>query len=137
MGQKCIVLDTNILISAFGWRGKPREIFERVLNNEFELIISKKQLIEIRRVLNYPKFKFTEDQKQRFLDILGNAARIVETHNEIDVIKEDPADNMFLEAAIEYEAAFIVSGDPHLLKLGEFHDIKILTPAQFLESAIN
>ena len=39
MGKKRIVLDTNILISAFGWHGKPKEIFSKVLNKEFELII--------------------------------------------------------------------------------------------------
>ena len=38
-----IVLDTNILISALGWRGKPNEIFRKVINGELELIISKKQ----------------------------------------------------------------------------------------------
>ncbi len=133
MGAPRIILDTNVLISAFGWAGKPRQIFERVLNKEFELLISEKQIVEIKRVLNYPKLKFTEDQKQRFLDILGNAARIVETHNDLDIIKEDPPDNMILEAAIEHKAAYIVSGDAHLLKLGEFQSVKILTPAQFLE----
>jgi len=133
MGAPRIILDTNVLISAFGWHGKPRQIFERVLNKEFELLVSEKQIVEIKRVLSYPKLKFTEEQKQRFLDILGNVARIVETHNDLDIIKEDPPDNMILEAAIEHKAAYIISGDFHLLKLGEFQSVKILTPAQFLE----
>jgi len=45
MGKKKVVLDTNVLISAFGWKGKQRIIFEKILNREFELIISQKQLI--------------------------------------------------------------------------------------------
>ena len=32
MGKKKIVLDTNILISALGWKGNPKEIFRRVLD---------------------------------------------------------------------------------------------------------
>jgi len=55
MGKKKVVLDTNVLISAFGWKGKQRIIFEKILNREFELIISQKQLIELYEVLSYPK----------------------------------------------------------------------------------
>ena len=34
MGKKKIVLDTNVLISAMGWIGKPRQIFEKVLEGD-------------------------------------------------------------------------------------------------------
>ena len=133
MGSPSIILDTNVLISAFGWAGKPRQLFEQVLNKEFELIISKKQFSEIKRVLNYPKFKFTDEQKHHILDILGHVAKVVETHTELNIIKEDPTDNMFLEAAIENKVKYIITGDNHLLKIKEFQGIKILTPAKFLE----
>ena len=43
------------------------------------------------------------------------------------VIKEDPEDDKFLECAVAGKADFIVSGDKHLLKLKEFHGIKIIT----------
>ena len=52
MGEKKIVLDTNILISALGWRGKPNEIFRKVINGELELIISKKQIEELKTILH-------------------------------------------------------------------------------------
>ena len=67
MGKKRIVLDTNILISALGWSGNPRIIFDKVIEGEFELILSFKQLDELLRVLNYPKFKFTYEQKDPLL----------------------------------------------------------------------
>ena len=34
MGKK-IVLDTNVIISAFGWQGAPHEIFKTPLNLSF------------------------------------------------------------------------------------------------------
>ena len=43
MGKAKVTLDTNILISALGWEGKPRQVFEKVLDGEIELIISEKQ----------------------------------------------------------------------------------------------
>ena len=133
MGSPRIIIDTNVLISAFGWAGKPRLIFEKVLNKEFELIISKKQFNEIKRVLNYPKLKLTDEQKLQILNNIGSTAKIIETHNNLDIIKEDPIDNMFLEAAIEHNANFIITGDNHILRIKEFQGTKILTPADFLE----
>ncbi len=132
MGKTRIVIDTNVLVSAFGWAGKPRQIFEQVLDGNFELILSEKQLAEIRRVLSYPRLKLTAGEQARFLDVLTLTARIVETHNDLNIVKEDPTDNMLLEAAVEHNAKYIVSGDQHLLNVKEFRGIKILTPAEFL-----
>lgn len=131
MGKNRLVLDTNVLVSAFGWAGKPRQVFEQVLDGHFELIVSEKQFAEIRRVLNYPRLKLTANEQARFLEVLVRAARMVETHNDLDVIKEDPSDNALLEAAVEHNAVYIISGDKHLLKVKEFRGIKILTPDEF------
>ena len=132
MGKTRIVIDTNVLVSAFGWAGKPRQVFTQVLDANFELIVSEKQLVEVRRVLTYPRLKFTPEEQARFLEVLARASRIVETHNELDVIKEDPPDNALLEAATEHNAKYVISGDNHLLKLKEYQSIKILTPAEFM-----
>ena len=134
MGKNKVVLDTNILISALGWKGNPRIIFDRVIAGEFELILSYKQLNELLRVLNYPKFKFTDEQKDRFLSILLEVATLVKTNSEIDVIKEDPSDNIILEPANEMKIDYIISGNDHLLKLKDFTRATILTPTEFLAS---
>ena len=59
MGKK-VVLDTNILISAFGWGGNPKQIFNKIIGKELELITSSEQFEELSKVLDYPKFNFTE-----------------------------------------------------------------------------
>ncbi|MFH1247258.1 MAG: hypothetical protein V1644_02660 [Candidatus Micrarchaeota archaeon] len=38
MGKEKVVLDTNILISALGWQGKPKQIFTMCIGGEFELL---------------------------------------------------------------------------------------------------
>ena len=133
MGKKRIILDTNILISALGWKGNPRIIFERVIAGEFELILSYKQLNELLRVLDYPKFKFTDEQKDRFLSILLEVATLVKTKSDVDAIKEDPSDNIMLEPANEMKIDYIISGNDHLLKLKEFKGAKIVTAKEFLD----
>ena len=51
----------------------------------------------------------------------------------LSVVAEDPSDNRFLECAVEGRADYLVSGDAHLLNLGEFRGVKILTPRAFLD----
>lgn len=133
MGKKKIVLDTNILISSLGWKGNLRTIFNKVIDGEFELILSFEQLRELLRVLDYPKFKFTDKQKDRFLSILLEISTLVETKSKVDIVEEDPDDNIILEPANEMKIDYIISGDQHLLKLKKFKDTKIVTAKKFLD----
>ena len=48
------------------------------------------------------------------------------------MIPGDPQDNRGLECAVEGSAEVIVSGDRHLLKLGQYQGIRICRPQEFL-----
>jgi putative PIN family toxin of toxin-antitoxin system len=50
----------------------------------------------------------------------------------IDVVTRDPDDNRVLEAAVTGQVDSIVSGDRHLLDLGVYAGIPIMTPLEFL-----
>ncbi len=133
MEKKKVLLDTNILISALGWNSKPKEIFRKCIAGELKLITSPEQIDELQRVMDYPKFHFTVEQKKSFISIILEIAEIVEITGKIKVIKDDPDDDIILETAIVGRAGYIVSGDPHLLKLKEFAGIKIVTAKDFLQ----
>ncbi len=64
---------------------------------------------------------------------VASFSQIIQPRTKVDAVKEDPTDNKFLEAAMEADADYIVSGDKHLLKLKEFSGIKIVKAKQFLE----
>ncbi|MBU1669552.1 MAG: hypothetical protein KKF41_04730 [Actinobacteria bacterium] len=44
------------------------------------------------------------------------------------MIRDDPADNMFLAHASEAQADFLVTGDEHLLGLKSFEGTAIVSP---------
>jgi len=132
VGKTKVLLDTNILISALGWSGKPKLIFEKCLYEELELVTSPNQIEELRRVMDYQKFNFTEEQKATFISIILEMATIVEITDKIKVIVDDPDDNAILETAIVGNVQYLISGDPHLLKLKEFAKVKIVTASEFL-----
>ena len=133
MGKKKIVIDTNNLISALGWEGNSRALLRKVIGREYDLFISVKQLTELKRVMDYPKFRFTDEQKIKFLTIISEIAIIVDTKISLDVIKEDKDDNVLLECAAEVDADFIISGDEHLKKLKKFGKIRIVSVSEFLK----
>ena len=132
MGKTKVILDTNILISALGWSGKPKVIFEKCLHEELELVTSPNQIEELKRVIDYPKFNFTEEQKATFISIILEMATMVEITGKVNVVVDDPDDNAILETAIVGNAQYLISGDPHLLKLKEFAKVKIFTASEFL-----
>jgi len=134
MGKKKIVLDTNIFISAFGWGGNPNKIFEESLTDNLIIITSYEQFEELCRVLEYPRLGFTPEQKSRIKRIIQGVAVFVSPLEKLQVVKEDPADNKIIEAAIAGKADYILTGDKHLLKLKEFRGIKIVSPEEFCKT---
>ena len=131
MGKKRIIIDTNNLISALGWEGNSRDLIRKVIDKEYEFIISIKQLEELKKVLDYPKFKFSEEQKRKFLEIIFKIATVIKTKLKLDVCV-DEKDNIFLECAVEGKADYLISGDYDLLRLKKFRNVKIVSVKEFL-----
>jgi len=134
--KKKVVLDTNVLISSLlKPKSKARDIYRLALRGEIELYTSVDLINELSRVLEYPKFGFEKLQKEVFLKNITRVATIlVNPGLKINVIKEDPPDNKFLECAVEAKVDYLISGDnKHLLPLKNFQGIKIISPSEFLK----
>jgi len=128
-----VVLDTNVLISAILFGGKPRQILEKAIRREIRLCISEPILDEFRGVLRRSKFDYSPKMIQAILTELTGVADFVNPSRTIDAVPEDPADNRILECAVEAEANYIVTGDSHLLKLSRYRNIEIVNAVAFLE----
>jgi uncharacterized protein len=132
MGTR-IVLDTNILVSGLGWRGPSHDIVESCLEHRYDLLLSPDLLEELERVLRYPKFHFSDSDILDYLVLLTQSAEVVRPDFQVAVVEADPSDNRVLECALAGVAEVIVTGDDHLLDLGEFEKIYILRPRAFLD----
>ncbi len=129
-----IVCDTNVLISAVVYGGRPREVLETVIAGRALGFLSPALRDEFRTVLGRPKFGLTPQQVHEVCQGLDDILEAVHPSRTLSVIHEDPADNAVLECALEAGADCIVSGDVHLLGLGRFNGIQILRPMEFLET---
>jgi len=128
-----VVLDTNILISAILFGGKPRRILEKAIRGEIRLCISEPILDELKGVLQRSKFDYSPEMIQVILKELMGVSDFVNASKTIDVVLEDPEDNRILECAVEAEANYIITGDFHLLKLSRYRNIEVVNPGAFLE----
>jgi uncharacterized protein len=66
-------------------------------------------------------------------NLILSESTIVELRIKLDVVKDDPDDNKFIEAAIEGKARYIITRDKHLLKIKEYQGIKIIKPEDFIK----
>lgn len=130
--EKKVVIDTNIFISGFGWDAKPEEILKLLKQRCIINYISIAILNELKRVVSYPKLKFSDLLQNRILEFVFFYSEIVEPTQHISPITKDPDDNKFLECAMAAGAEFIISGDPHLINVIEYNAVKIVSAATFL-----
>lgn len=131
-----VVLITNIFISGIFWRGNPYEILSMCLEEKLCLITSLRILEELQEVLRAEKkFELSEDDISSYMSLIISHSVTVDPSQTIDIITDDPEDNMVLECAVEGKADYIISGDRHLLSLKEYKGIGILTAKEFIEHA--
>jgi putative PIN family toxin of toxin-antitoxin system len=137
MGKKVkVVFDTNVWLSIS---------MKKVLTQEFSrtkadltVYISKDLLLEISKVLLYPKIaeilQKTNVSKREILRAIEANTVTVKPKIKLHLIEQDAAYNKILECAFASAADIIVTGDKHLLKIGKFKKTRILTPKEFFEN---
>lgn len=128
-----VVVDTNVLVSALLVpNSRPADVLKQFRDEKWSLAISGTLIEEYGRVLRRKKFGLPlHDVDSLLQTIEARSIRVIPSKH-FDLIADDPADNELIDVAVESKANFIVSGDSHLLSLGNFHGVSIVSPAEFL-----
>ena len=131
-----LVLDTNVLISAFGWGGVPGQLLLAGLAGQFEICTSQHLSTEVERVLSYPQifqalFKRGLSAQDVYRKYLASALWF-EPQPLPQPVSRDADDDHVLACALAARADLIVSGDDDLLSLGAFENIPIVTTSTAL-----
>lgn len=126
-----VTADSNILISALQYGGKPLTLLDMAQDGRVELAISDDILTETLRVLR-DKFQRTIESLQDAENHLREITKHILPAERVDAVTADPDDNRVLECAVAARSEVIVSGDSDLLRLGAFRGIPVMTIAAFL-----
>jgi uncharacterized protein len=134
-----VVLDTNVLVSSVLLReGKPAQAIQAWREQRFLLVTSPALIRELRSTLSYErirrKYNLTESDVDDVVALLDNDAIIVPGVADVwGAVPNDPDDDHVLACAVDGQADVIVSGDRHLLDLGSYNNIPIITVREFLD----
>jgi len=126
-----VVLDTNILIPAIAFGGKPQEVLNLVLEEKIIVFISPILLAEFKEIYR-KKFPLSKEDFELTIKNIEELFEIIQPIKTLGVCR-DEYDNRVLEAALEGKCSYIITGDKDLLDLGSFKNIEILTTEQFLQ----
>jgi len=133
-----IVLDTNIFISGTFWSGDSAKILRLIESREVILVTSSEIIEEYNRILFSDEMKEKVDfhsEKTQAVQKITQLALFVQPTVKLNVVKDDPDDNKFIEAAVAGNVQFIVSKDKHLLNIKKYNEIPIVLPEDFLKEA--
>lgn len=133
-----VVLDTNIIVSAFIVAlGAPTRIVAAWRAGRIEIIVSPALLREYQHSLSYPRvLRRTGHTLERVaveVESIRRLAVVVEPLSVPTIVARDADDDEGIAAAVTGNARYIVTGDPDLLEIRRFGDIRIASPATFLE----
>jgi putative PIN family toxin of toxin-antitoxin system len=118
------------------WGGLPVSIIKAAEDGAVCIITSKEIINEISQTIAYPRLKRSCEDKgisqQQITEAVLRLSVLVEVKTRIHIV-QDAADDKFVECALEGRADLIVSGDDHLLKIGSYRGIRIVSVSQVLE----
>lgn len=135
-----VVLDTNILISAFGWGGIPGRLLLSGLTGQVELCTSPHLSTELERVFAYPTvaqalakrgLSATDLHRRYLASVLWFEAAPLPRP-----VCRDADDDHVLACAVAAGADLIVSGDDDLLSLRAYDNIPIMAAAAALDRIV-
>lgn len=133
-----VVFDTDVLIPIIlGRRSRSARLFSRLESAGWRVATSPQILVEVRDKMLTKEplrkwLKRTDEEIEKFVDRLAVICELVRGKRQAHgAVPADPKDDKIIAAALEAHAAYLISEDKHLLKLGSYRGIKIMNREQF------
>ncbi len=129
-----VVLDSNVLLVAIGRKSQYRPIWQAFLNSNYQLIISEEIIHEYEEILHEHS---APGAAELVMEILTESPDVIykRIYYTWDVIKSDPDDNKFFDAAVAGDVDYLVTNDAHFKEASniDFPQIDIISVDDFLE----
>ena len=127
-----IVVDTNVLVSAILFGGRPAELIRMILLHAVAAVATQEIIEEYQSTIDYLLRKYDGRKESISLDIICSAMEIIPSQSRVKVCR-DPDDDKFISCAMDGRCYYIVSGDKDLLTLKRYRGIRIVTVSEFFE----
>lgn len=125
------VIDTNVIVSALitnNLNSPTFKVIEALLSGKMTALYNDDIIVEYIDVLNRPKFKFSKNLVDCYINAILENGMAAERVASSEVI-QDADDVVFYEVALSKEEAYLVTGN-----IKHFpHTPKVVTPAEMIE----
>ena len=133
------VLDSSVLVSAFLTpHGSVVRLLRDPARSRYQLCLSEYILTETAETLlsksRLRAYAYADTDVRDFIRWLLTHAEMATDVPTLRVVLNDPKDDPIIATAVAAKADFLVTGDrAHLLPIGEYEGIRILSPRAFLD----
>jgi len=133
-----IILDANVLISYLlspTPAGKIAQVVDICLSPAIDLIVPGELVAELEVAVHRSEYLEERIPQWKFAALLETLRMGAVYLRDVDVtrITRDPKDDYLLQYAAHYAIDFLITGDKDLLALGQVQNVRIVSPAQFLD----
>ena len=125
-----VVIDTNVVVSAIFFGGRPRQLLEELLLRNIDTVASPEIFTEYQETIDELRSRYPDRPVQIPFPAIVAACSLVTPSDHFKVCR-DPDDDKFIDCAVAGKCIYIISGDKDLLSLENFREIEILTVSQF------
>ncbi len=139
-----VVIDTNVIISAFISGGKSLNILDYWKNGDITLVVSNTILQEYKDVLSSEKirnkYKISLFNIDLFIKDIVSISYFVDDHMLKDrplILSRDHKDDIFISCALISNCKYLISGDKDVLALKNnrlLGKLRIITPSEFISN---
>jgi uncharacterized protein len=131
-----VVVDTNLIVSAFLWGGLPGKLISELLTRGIPMLTTQAMGDELDATLRKPKFESRFQAKgvtpDDLMDEYRHMTQLVTPAEIPDDSVRDLKDRIILAAAVGGSASHLISGDKDLTTLQQYNEVIVLSVAQFL-----
>ena len=127
-----VVFDTTVVVSALVFTsGRSSWLREHWRAGDSAPLVSRATVAELARVLGYPKFQLSSDDRRELLGEYLPFCEVIKVTRKCKLVCRDTNDQPFLDLAQSGKADVLVSGDRDLLALAGQARFFIATPAAY------
>jgi uncharacterized protein len=127
-----VLLDTNVLVSAFATRGLCADVLRHVIA-EHDLLVGEFVLGELLPVLK-KRIRLPDKSVDEVESFLRGYEVVPKPKHPSDVKIRDADDAWVLATAVAGKADIIISGDPDLQVLGKRSPVPVMSPREYWTS---
>ena len=129
-----VFIDTNVLISAYYFKGNERRLLQLIVENKIRGIISPNIILELKNIM-INKFKEDKEDTEKFVEKLLSVMDLISDYK-LDIDIKHEKDKTIIGSAVISDCDYLITGDNDILELRKYNKLKIMNASKFLKDVL-